>query len=182
MVYLHGTKWLGEVWGKRNIFFRLSLVETPVVTGTGQSVCIKVSDLDRPFFCRKYEDDPDAPGTMEMLYRIVVHVQTDKALFSLGILLIELWFGKPIEVLEKNFNIPTSFEQMKTTSYLIVDQLLNAIYDQAGSRYGNVVRNCIRGLDQYKKVKNHDYKKLVYKEVVSELGIDQEEYVVYREE
>ena len=76
--------------------------------------------------------------------QMMYHVR-NPTLFSLGILLIELCFGQPLELLRTsedplNTNgVPDTFTDLSTAN-----RLLDSVYSEAGNRYGDTTRRCIR--------------------------------------
>ncbi|KAI5804285.1 hypothetical protein EDC01DRAFT_760429 [Geopyxis carbonaria] len=65
----------------------------------------------------------------------------EKSLFSLGILLIELWLEEPIETLAIPEELTADNDYQKTASRLL------EIFRNAGDRYGLAVTRCINGMD-----------------------------------
>jgi len=163
MMYLHGTDWLGNTWGKCDIFFR-----SRPVGKLFSIVNFRQPDLDKPFFYRRPHSVRNIQGAAGMNSPL----QINKTLFSLGIILIELWFGKRLEDFPDNLQFPAGIERTNNTEYLIeiAQHLLGTVGNDARLLYGDVVRRCILGLDLSRPaLENQDYKREVYTEVVSEL-------------
>jgi hypothetical protein len=73
-------------------------------------------------------------------------VQCNQTLLSLGIILIELYYGKCLEECEGvdgEYVGPGDGERRHSVAWSLVDFL----YDDAGDLYGDAVRRCVRGLD-----------------------------------
>lgn len=67
----------------------------------------------------------------------------NKYLYTLGIFLIELCFGKPIEDLqEPQDQIPGGIVDF-LPEFRAARRLIYSVYDEAGKRYGDAVRRCI---------------------------------------
>lgn len=153
VMQLHDTAWLHEFWGKDDIFF-------PLVT-EGCPKPLFTKPLVRQVFAQTSQAATDM-NSMSV-------IQCNKTLFSLGVILIEVCFWKRIEDMQtpnessvRGFN--TKISELMSANRL-VDKLL---YDDAGERYGDAVRRCIKGLDHREKelekdgFKNEVYEKVVY--------------------
>jgi len=71
----------------------------------------------------------------------------NKSLASLGIILVELWFGKRLEDLPGYPQGLSSNNQTICSDFVVASQLLETIQNEAGDMYGGAVRRCIRGID-----------------------------------
>jgi hypothetical protein len=130
VLQLHETPWLDQSWGKDSIFF----VKRP-----GMIV------YDQPFVSQHFNRTmPIATtGVPTSMSRII----RNQPLYALGIALIELWYGKPISELQKDEDGPrdTGIPQMDVMSeWNAADRLVDELYSEAGGKYGDAVRRCIR--------------------------------------
>lgn len=67
----------------------------------------------------------------------------NKALFTLGIVLIELAFGKPLEDLRTDKDVEESCGMSDLVDTFTVKRLLEGVEDEAGYDYSEAVRRCI---------------------------------------
>lgn len=170
MMQLHATEWLSETWGTKDIFF----LHKPKRgrTTTGEIAQIIEPELGMPFVRRMLgsspelyplqhtEHTPEKPALMEF----------DKSLFSLGIVLMELWFEKPLKDLRIDQNQPSS----ENADYETAQQRIGYLFGEAGQNYGLAVSHCINGLKgravKGKPIKsfldNDDFKNDVHENVV----------------
>ncbi|KAL9618858.1 MAG: hypothetical protein Q9160_006448 [Pyrenula sp. 1 TL-2023] len=101
-------------------------------------------------------------------------------LFALGVLLIELCFGRPFEDLKfpdekaspKDIDIDLSLD------WVAADRLIDEVYLKAGDRYGDAVRHCIRcDFDRRgTSLEDEDFQRAVYDGVVSLLETDLKQF------
>lgn len=132
VLQLHKTPWLNEQWGKEDVFF----IHRP-----GAS---PASVYEHPFVCQKFgtrpaEDSQCASKSLNSTCRVI----RNQTLFTLGILLIELWYGKCIEELQ----MPCDLDCTGTpgVAWCTADRLVeNELEFEAGKRYSDAVRRCIR--------------------------------------
>jgi hypothetical protein len=144
VMQLHGTGWLNESWGKRDIYF---FCEERRASGTQYTVPI----VNKPFLRRTF-DPTSRSSSLQLVMPTAVKsplVQYDRSLFSLGIVLVELWFGKRLEdLLEYRKTAKTHGTSDKDcVEYHTANQLIPRIQSEEGELYGDAVRRCIRGLD-----------------------------------
>jgi len=165
LMRLHGTKWLDEGWGKCDILFPQKITKPRKVSG--EEIMILGADLRKPVVRQSFRLDshsqhrsiPPAKRT------IVAH---DRNLFSLGIVLIELWFGKRLQDLTKPEDaVPNDAD---TADWVTASRLLQDIEVEAGEIFGGAVRCCVFGLGGVvKTLEKDDFKGKVITEVVTQL-------------
>ncbi|KAF2875880.1 hypothetical protein BDV95DRAFT_603280 [Massariosphaeria phaeospora] len=125
VLQLHETPWLDKSWGKDDILF---------IKRAGATA------YDHPFVSQRSENDSSRTyGACETssMSRII----RNQTLYALGISLIELWYSKPLSALAK------SEDQAETdamTEWNTADRLVEELYNEAGGRYSDAVRRCIR--------------------------------------
>jgi hypothetical protein len=172
LLQLHATGWLRESWGKGDIYF-------PQVTGKAQTINGKVTSilqpvLNKPFVRRSFAR-PGAivqPQIPENATKKSPFSHTNKSLFSLGIILIELWLGQRLQDLPEFASAPNGDHEYGTddTECDVANQLIPRIEDEAGAMYGGAVRRCIRGLDYTAtSLEDPGFKNEVHFKVVAEL-------------
>ncbi|KAI9763062.1 MAG: hypothetical protein M1840_000953 [Geoglossum simile] len=127
LLQLYKTPWLDEMWGKQDVFF---------VEQQGDS---SDSILQKPYVSRPFPP-PTCPPQQTLVPCRSVRSQST---FGLGVLLIELWYGKTLEDLRVPADATGHKEPNQTTDWLTATRLLNDIYLDAGDAYGNAVRRCL---------------------------------------
>ena len=171
VIQLHTTGWLNERWGRRDIHFFLA-AELPRRAGSGGYQPV----FEKPFLRRDFRKglpDSQSQQNMPALAQRPL-VKCDASLFSLGIVLVELWFGKHIEDFPE-YSEATHREALRNDNaeYHTANELLRAIDRERGSIYGSAVRRCIRGLDctetSLEEDKSNNLKNSAHSHVVSEL-------------
>ncbi|CAO2648288.1 Nn.00g075550.m01.CDS01 [Neocucurbitaria sp. VM-36] len=157
VLQLHQTPWLEDNWGKDNIFF----VKRP-----GKSL------YDQPFVSQHFNQTESTPsvGTPSIMSRII----RNQMLYALGVALIELWYGKTLAELHVNADGPhnTGITQMDLmTEYNTADRLVDELYSEAGGKYSDAVRRCIRcDFDRRaSSLEDIQFQRAVYEGVVAQL-------------
>jgi len=175
-MYLHATGWLSERWGKCDILFPQTVARAQGVSG--DETMILLADLEKPVvrrsFCLDSLDSysnrqPEATAKVPSL-------PYDKNLFSLGIVLVELWFGRRLQDLPEHQNgIPD--DNTDINDWVTANRLVPVIQGEAGEMYGGAVRRCIQGLVcAATALDDDDFKSEVVLQVVSELERNWEAY------
>ncbi|KAF8243707.1 hypothetical protein K440DRAFT_663936 [Wilcoxina mikolae CBS 423.85] len=140
LMKLHKTGWWSEGWGKRDIFFHQKPVRRKATVGGG---VVEVGDpiIDEPLVRRTFQSSP--PTTPQSAPTPPV-VQYDRSLFSLGIVLIELWFQRRIEDLRSPHQLDNDDENADyETARIRIGELMAT----AGENYGLAVSRSIGGLN-----------------------------------
>jgi len=157
VMQLHDTAWLDESWGKDDIIFPLAILESVDRDDTPKPL------LNKPLVRQIFKSIVNASTTAK--YVSVVHC--NKSLFSLGIILIELLFWKTIEDMQSPEESSSKNLADSTADYLTAIRLIDSIYDDAGTSYGDAVRRCIKGLDlRETNLESDDFKNEVYSKVL----------------
>jgi hypothetical protein len=171
VMQLHATGWLDESWGKRDIrFFLRDDLQRRAADGNWYHVHV----ADKPFLRRNFGQALLGTSSQSATPAAIGSplVQYDRSLFSLGIVLVELWFGKRLEDLPE---YPQALESDSGSNkdnleYQTANQLLDTINCQEGPIYSTAVRRCIRGLDCHAtSLEQDELKNQAHAEVVSEL-------------
>lgn len=125
---LYKTPWLGERWGEDDVYFVLKPGATPLTL------------YEHPYVHRQFSQSNIAtPQTQQPKYRII----RNQTLYSLGILLIELWYGKSMEQLQAPLDVDCA--GTPGVAWCTAERLVdNELEFEAGKRYSDAVRRCIR--------------------------------------
>ena len=149
VLQLHRTEWLQERWGKQDICL--------IQEGSSKS---SSPSLETPVVCRTFTSEHSVlEASIES--RIIC---CNLSLFSLGIVLIELWFWRS----EESFQVdkPQHYcclEDLDTARFIRARRMIDKMYGDAGENYGNIVRRCIIGLDHKEtRLDNDEFKNEVY--------------------
>ena len=158
VMQLHKTQWLGERWSNQDIRFII-----PAETHTSISPVI-----DSPFLHRSFA--PPNPPLPENTTPAVIF-PCNQSLYSLGIVLIELWHWKDLQIQgSASTGLGTGQDSDARTEYFIASQLAKELHDEAGEIYGEAVRRCIQGLDTREtSLEKDEFKNRVYSEIIRPL-------------
>lgn len=155
VLQLYKTPWLEESWNEDDVYFVLRPGAHPSTI------------YQHPFIYRKFSSITTKPCHSASPARRVIRNQT---LFTLGILLIELLYGKPIEELQ----MPHDLECQGTpgVAWCTAERLIEEeIAFEAGPLYSDAVRRCIR-CDfnrNESSLDNRDFQRAVFDGVVAPL-------------
>lgn len=167
VMQLHATEWLNESWGKRDIHFFLN---DDVSRRAADGKFYPEPVTNKPFLHRNFGLAPLGSSLQPTQIESPL-VQYDRSLFSLGIILVELWFGNCLEDLPEYLDPQSNGSTLNNESlaYQTANQLIRRINEE-GPIYGAAVRRCIRGLDcTATSLEEDELKDKVHTEVVSEL-------------
>ncbi|KAF2005541.1 hypothetical protein P154DRAFT_518305 [Amniculicola lignicola CBS 123094] len=131
VLQLHQTPWLSEQLQKDDVYFLLR---------PGASTA---KLYEHPYVCRKVVPPSIAHGnTTQPALAGACRVIRNQTLFTLGILLIELWYGKSIEELQTTADL--NCQGTPGVTWCTAQRLVeNEIEFEAGKRYSDAVRRCI---------------------------------------
>ena len=131
LLQLHSTPWLMEEWGKRDVWF------------TKQKDTADVA-LDKPYLSKCFFLGCSPPQHKTTCQPAAPYWVRNKGLYALGIILIELCFGKPFEDLQLPNDLGPNDEPNACTEYATLTRLVYDGVDRvAGIEYGKAVRRCI---------------------------------------
>ena len=148
VLQLHTSAWLQERWGAKDIYF--------VQPDSCQP------SLGTPVIHHDFTLGPSPPQPITKPSII----RCNLSLFSLGIVLIELWFWKSLEALQGDECNPDP----DIARYITADGLVDTVNEHAGAKYGSSVRRCIRGVDHAQpQLENQEFKNKVYLQVLQPL-------------
>jgi hypothetical protein len=157
VMQLHSTEWLSDCWGKQDIFFLQRAVRRRALCGG--FVLVGEPVIDKPFVRRTFGSSEELyllhPNTVQSTApatETATFVEYDRSLFSLGIILIELWFERGIEELRlpfQNQDGDTQGQRSDNTDYRTAQCRIGEIFTYAGDDYGLAVSRCINGLSRH---------------------------------
>ena len=157
VMQLHKTQWLSEKWSKQDILF--------IQECSSQS---NVPVLENPLVPQTFTPD-SSPCQISAEFRFT---RCNRSLYSLGIILIELWFWRSLESFQaengsKQPNSVTTETEEYSTALRVLDDKL---YGDAGDNFGDIVRRCITGLDHREtQLESDDFKNEVYGKIIQPL-------------
>lgn len=161
LIQLSGTPWMHSRFSRNNI----TLLRTPAGVAA-----------DFPFITASSKA-LQVNGSYDLVRGIQrrILIQND-LLFALGILLIEIWLERPIDYLHRPEELGKDGKKDDLADFYAACRLEGRIYSDAGTRYGDVVRRCIRCQFARPQPDLTDplFRKEVYDGVVAELeaGLD----------
>ncbi|KAF2006150.1 hypothetical protein P154DRAFT_529843 [Amniculicola lignicola CBS 123094] len=159
VLQLHETPWLHENWTKDNIYF------------------IKRADqtmYDYPFVSQQFNASALAPTPALPLPASMSRIIRNQTLYALGVSLIELWYRKPISELYDPTDGPPFIGDPRVdlmTEWNTADRLAEELYHEAGGKYSDAVRRCIRCDFDHRanRLEDTTFQKAVYQGVVEQL-------------
>ena len=159
VMQLHNTGWLNEMWDKRDIVFPVDPTNSDKASTERPAVWRSFGSLPPTSTC--------TPGSPRSI------AQCNKTLFSLGVVLLELWFWKSLEELERDAlsSIPESSGWASVErSFETADRMVEKLHTDALPLYSGAVRQCIQGLAYPQTcLSKDDFKREVYRMVVCPL-------------
>ncbi|KAL9639745.1 MAG: hypothetical protein Q9204_000969 [Flavoplaca sp. TL-2023a] len=178
VLQLYDSPWLSESWSKNDILFFI-----PGHDGHKQP------NIQRPYISRLFHHGPgrnivkagEGPCSRTDLYS---HLITNKTLFALGIVLIELALERSFEDLctkMLTFDGRELNQQISTVEmYQVATSLIDEVYDKQGTQYGYVVQRCLRCefgfYDSEKLLEVDSFRAAVCEGVLAPLGEDLKRY------
>ncbi|KAI5813245.1 hypothetical protein BZA77DRAFT_358336 [Pyronema omphalodes] len=130
---LYGTVWLKDSWGKNEIFF-LQTSRRAIGEG-GKPIMTQEPVLGKPLVRRLLEPAFSNRRSSS---------KHDGFLRSLGIILVELFYGKPMTEICSD---GTWVEDISKITVSFADDLADRIACDGGQLYACAVRHCIKGID-----------------------------------
>ena len=131
LLQLHSTPWLMEEWGKRDVRF-IRQKDTADVA------------FDKPYLSKCFVLGCSPPQHSSTRQPAAPYWVRNKGLYALGIILIELCFGKPFEELHLPNDLGPNDEPNACTEYATLRRLVYDGVDRvAGIEYGKAVRRCV---------------------------------------
>lgn len=156
VLQLHETPWMERAWRKDDIMF--------IQTADGHL-------HGQPFISRNFSaDETGKIGDKSNIN----HTIRNPMIFYLGVLLIELCLGKPLEALKRTDERAANGSDDPLLDWVAANRLIEDTYLEGGNRYGDAVRRCIRcDFDQREaSLENDEFQRAVYQGVVALLEDD----------
>lgn len=165
VLQLHETPWLEERWNKYDICF---------LRRTDQS---REPIFNEPYISKPFASTAASITPIQSVSRSSGGPMVrNKSLFALGVLLIELSYGKPLESLREPCDMGPNGLQNQYTAWLTASRLIKSreISHREGSSYADAVRRCIKcDFDQIDDtLDDRDFRKAYVEGVVLPLQAD----------
>ena len=158
LLQLYSTPWIERRWSSQDITFlrQLSADNAPII--------------HEPFVSKPMSSQDGSCGrtsTTEQKKPCPLFIR-NPSVFDLGIVLIELCFCKPLHYFQEADDLKLDGSPNKYTALSIAERLLPKVYREAGMRYGDAVRRCIRcDFDQVNEsLEDEGFRQAVYNLVV----------------
>ena len=167
VLQLDGTSWLKRQWKSGDILF------LPFEDQKGPAPKF---DYARPYVTWNIvPDDTNAALTADASRTTVAHRIPSEVLFVLGITLTELCFGQNIYDMRVEEDIDT-IEVL--TNFNTASRLIDYVYSESGSRYGDVVRRCLKCPPDVRdaSLDNEEFQEAVFESIVTPLRQDFEDF------
>jgi hypothetical protein len=130
VLQLNKTPWLKDRWSSDDVLF---------LPPPGEINPARCAYISRPFASASL---PRA-NTIPLSNRPTVR---NEALFALGVSLMELSLGKPLEHFVEAGDLDTNGERTILTDFIVAQRLLAKVSQKEGNRYTDAVNRCLYGL------------------------------------
>ena len=149
VLQLHESNWLNDRWTSADILFENRRDQSGAV--------IQRPFVQSKFHARKSEEDSAPAGALDEWASLTTFC--NPLLFSLGMVLCEIYHWECIEVLQGGLSKSQA-----------ISNILKELFDIAGAKYDLAVRRCIQGLDRRGMSFSDDgFKRDVYEKIVHPL-------------
>lgn len=169
VLQLDGTLWLKRQWRSGDILF------LPFEDQKASALRI---DYARPYVSWKISlEDENTALVADASRDTVVHSIPSEVLFVLGIALTELCFGQNIYDMRIQEDVDTTDIMM--TNFNTASRLIDKVYTESGSRYGDVVRRCLKCPPDVRdaSLDNERFQEAVFGSIVTPLRQDFEDFI-----
>lgn len=167
VLQLDGTLWLKRQWRSGDILF-LPLED--------QKASAPNIDFAHPYVSWKVSPEVITTALIADADRsIVAHRIPSEVLFMLGITLTELCFAQNMFDMQIQADIDTT-EVM--TNFNTASRLIDYVYSESGTRYGDVVRRCLKCPPDVRDASfdNEEFQEAVFESIVTPLKQDFEDF------
>jgi len=160
ILQLSTTQWLTGVWGAQDILF-------PEAGPQAADENHRRNILSRPLVHRDFSSssstavsDGDPDSQQEPANKVQAVIGCNKSLYSLGIVLLEIWHWQTFESLYQS----TAHRLSELSfSYLLSEML----FEDAGLEYATAVRRCIRGFEMRETdLEDESFRRKVYQDIL----------------
>lgn len=159
VLQLYKTPWLREYWDKNDI-----MINGDCITNVREQVYVSKS----------FPAEIAENSTESRMFPL-----RNVTLFALGIVLIELCLGQPLETLRVPEDpLDSNGKANVLTNWSTANRMTEAVYSEAGTRYGDAVRRCLHcDFDQRStNLENDAFRQAVYDGVVAPLEDDVKDF------
>lgn len=167
VLQLDGTFWLKRQWRSGDILF-LPLED--------RRASAPRFDFAHPYVSWKVSsEDVDTALIADASRITIAHRIPSEVLFVLGITLTELCFGQNIY----NMRIEEDIDKTEIiTNFNTASRLIDYVYNESGSRYGDVVRRCLKCPPDVRdaSLDNEEFQEAVFESIVTPLRQDFEDF------
>jgi len=135
------------------------------------------ADYLSPYITWKvHEETPITATPTNVVASRMAHLIRSEVLFALGLTLIELCFGQTLADMQVPEDVHPSNEA--STNFETGHRLLDYVYDESGTRYGDVVRRCLSCPFDVRdaSLDNDDFQALVFEHIVTPLTDDLKDF------
>ena len=154
VLQFHTSGWLQERWSKQDIY---------LVQRDSAQLGSRNPSLETPVVHQAFTSEPTLPEVPTESSIICCNL----SLFSLGIVLIELWFWKSVESFQAE---KPQVEDPDTAIYITAMGLIKTLHEHTGMNYKNIVKRCICGIDHPEtRLEDNAFKKEVDLKVLQPL-------------
>ena len=167
VLQLDGTLWLKRQWRSGDIVF------LPLEDQKASRLRV---DCANPYVsCKVSPQDANAALVADVSGNTIAHRIPSEVLFVLGITLTELCFGQNI------YDMRIDEDMDKTemlTNFNTASRLIDYVYNESGSRYGDVVRRCLKCPPDVRdaSLDNEEFQEAVFESIVTPLRQDFEDF------
>lgn len=167
VLQLDGTSWLKRQWRSGDILF-LPLEDRETSTPR--------ADFTHPYVSWKVSpEDANTALVTDASRTTIAHRIPSEILFVLGITLVELCFGQNIY----DMRIEEDVDKTELlTNFNTASRLIDNVYNESGSRYGDVVRRCLKCPPDVRdaSLDNEEFQEAVFESIVTPLRQDFEDF------
>ena len=167
VLQLDGTFWLKRQWRSGDILF-LPLED--------RRASAPRFDFAHPYVSWKVSsEDVDTALIADASRITIAHRIPSEVLFVLGITLTELCFGQNIY----DMRIEEDIDKTEIiTNFNTASRLIDYVYNESGSRYGDVVRRCLKCPPDVRdaSLDNEEFQEAVFESIVTPLRQDFEDF------
>lgn len=164
----HSTPWLSDSWSSSDVGFYLD----DIALQPG-------GELQNPFINARLSTRASShltrhPGSSAS------SLATNEALFNLGIILIELGYDTPFEMLSKQYSDTGASANSSVTDFIAARRLGGSVHRQLNLTYGRLVEKCLNcNFGVATKLDDAELQRAVVVHVVKELDVCLEQYKAF---
>ena len=130
VLQLDGTPWLSKFWKTSHVL--VPYPSEPVITTTSSAI--------HPYITCESPNATSSSASSDSSCISESHLIHNEVLFALGLVLMQLSFGKNLSDLRKNTDVR---RDDLSTDIMTAKRLLDHVYVESGAKYGDAVRRCL---------------------------------------